>query len=131
MEDLLFFNKIDFDLTHLDYRFLIDSFIFNKKFNMIYCFDLDGTLCNTDENNYEGSTPKKDRIKKVNELYDKGHTILVDTARGSVSGKNYFFFTLNQLKSWGLKFHTLRTGVKIGADVFVDDKGISDLNFFK
>ncbi len=98
---------------------------------MIYCFDLDGKLCNTEGNNYSESTPKKDRIAVVNKLYDQGHTILVDTARGSVSGKNYFFFTLNQLKSWGLKFHTLRTGTKIGADVFNDDKGISDLNFFK
>ena len=98
---------------------------------MIYCFDLDGTLCNTEGNNYSESTPKKDRIAVVNKLYDQGHTILVDTARGSVSGKNYFFFTLNQLKSWGLKFHTLRTGTKIAADVFIDDKGISDLNFFK
>ena len=98
---------------------------------MIYCFDLDGTLCNTEGNNYSESTPKKDRIAVVNKLYEQGHTILVDTARGSVSGKNYFFFTLNQLKSWGLKFHTLRTGTKIGADVFIDDKGISDLNFFK
>ena len=98
---------------------------------MIYCFDLDGTLCNTEGNNYSESTPKKDRIAVVNKLYDQGHTILVDTARGSVSVKNYFFFTLNQLKSWGLKFHTLRTGTKIGADVFIDDKGISDLNFFK
>ena len=98
---------------------------------MVYCFDLDGTLCDTEGNNYSESTPKTDRIAFVNKLYEQGHTILVDTARGSVSGKNYFFFTLNQLKSWGLKFHTLRTGTKIGADVFVDDKGISDLNFFK
>ena len=98
---------------------------------MVYCFDLNGTLCNTEGNNYPESTPKKDRIAVVNQLYEEGHTILVDTARGSVSGKNYFFFTLNQLKSWGLKFHTLRTGTKIGADIFVDDKGISDLNFFK
>ena len=33
---------------------------------MVYCFDLDGTLCNTDGNNYKDSTPKKDRIKIVN-----------------------------------------------------------------
>ena len=38
---------------------------------------------------------------------------------------------INQLKEFGLKFHTLRTGVKYGADLFVDDKGISDNNFFK
>ena len=98
---------------------------------MVYCFDLDGTLCNTDGNNYKDSTPKKERIKIVNTLYEDGHTILIDTARGCVSGKNYFFFTMEQLKSWGVKFHTLRTGVKFGADVFVDDKGVKDQRFFK
>ena len=98
---------------------------------MVYCFDLDGTLCNTDGNNYKDSTPKKERIKIVNSLYENGHTILIDTARVCVSGKNYFFFTMDQLKSWGVKFHTLRTGVKFGADIFIDDKGIQDQRFFK
>ena len=98
---------------------------------MVYCFDLDGTLCNTDGNNYKDSTPKKERIEIVNTLYDEGHTILIDTARGCVRGKNYFFFTMEQLKSWGVKFHTLRTGVKFGADIFIDDKGIQDQRFFK
>ena len=98
---------------------------------MVYCFDLDGTLCNTDGNNYKDSTPKKERIKIVNTLYEDGHTILIDTARGCVSGKNYFFLTMEQLKSWGVKFHTLRTGVKFGADIFVDDKGVKDQRFFK
>ena len=98
---------------------------------MVYCFDLDGTLCNTDGNNYKESTPKKERIEIVNTLYEGGHTILIDTARGCVSGKNYFFFTMEQLKSWGVKFHTLRTGVKFGADIFIDDKGIKDQRFFK
>tara|TARA_B100000768_G_scaffold110799_1_gene102729 strand:- start:127 stop:426 length:300 start_codon:yes stop_codon:yes gene_type:complete len=98
---------------------------------MVYCFDLDGTLCNTDGNNYKDSTPKKERIEIVNTLYEDGHTILIDTARGCVSGKNYFFFTMEQLKSWGVKFHTLRSGVKFGADIFIDDKGIKDQRFFK
>ena len=40
-------------------------------------------------------------------------------------------FTVNQLKSWGVKFHTVRTGTKIGADIFVDDKGIQDKRFFQ
>ena len=98
---------------------------------MVYCFDLDGTLFNTDGNNYADSTPKIERIEIVNNLYDAGHTILIDNARGCVSGKNYFFFTMEQLKSWGVKFHTLRTGVKFGADIFIDDKEISDERFFK
>ena len=37
---------------------------------------------------------------------------------------------MDQLKSWGVKFHTLRTGVKFGADLFIDDKGINDESFF-
>ena len=97
---------------------------------MIYCFDLDSTLCNTQGSNYESSTPITERIEAVNKLYDEGHIIIVDTARGSNSGKNWWSFTVQQLKSWGLKFHTLRTGVKFAADVFVDDKGFNDKVFF-
>ena len=98
---------------------------------MIYCLDLDGTLCNTDGNKYSDSKPKKNRIEFVNKLFDEGHTRIIDTARGSLSGKNYFFFTFNQLKSWGVKFHTIRSGTKIGADIFTDDKGVQDKRFFQ
>ena len=37
---------------------------------MVYCFDLDGTLCNTDGNNYKDSTPKEEIIEIVSTLYD-------------------------------------------------------------
>ena len=96
----------------------------------IILFDLDNTLCNTEGNYYEAATPKQDRIDYVNKLYDNGHTIIIDTARGCVSGRNWFYFTVEQLKGWGVKFHTLRTGVKFGADIFVDDKGFNDKVFF-
>ena len=86
---------------------------------MIYCFDLDNTLCNTVESDYDKATPILSRIKKVNELYDQGHTIIIETARGNISGKNHYYYTIEQLKNWGLKFHSLRTGVKFNADVFV------------
>ena len=98
---------------------------------MIYVFDLHGTLCNTKGTIYEEATPMTDRIARVNKLYDEGHTIIIDTARGCGSGKNWFYFTVEQLKGWGVKFHTLRTGVKFGADVFVDDKGFNDTTFFE
>ena len=61
---------------------------------MVYCFDFDETLCNTDGNNYSDSTPKKERIELVNKLYKDGNIIIIDIARGSVSGKNYFFLRL-------------------------------------
>lgn len=103
---------------------------------MIYCFDLDETLCNwvkTDQypnGRAEDCTPIPERIAKVNKLYDEGHTIILDTARGSRTGKDHFASTEKQLAEWGLKYHQLRTGVKFYADVYVDDRGISDKDFF-
>ena len=103
---------------------------------MIYCFDLDNTLCDTKKErvagewDYMGAPPFMDRIAHVNELYDQGHTIVVETARGSGSGIDWYDETKTQLEGWGLKFHKLRTGVKFPADIFVDDKGISDIEFF-
>lgn len=97
---------------------------------MIYCFDLDNTLCLTKSNIYEESKPIKERIETVNRLYEEGNTIIIDTARGCVSGKNWWYFTVEQLKRWGVKFHTLRTGIKFGADIFVDDRAFNDKDFF-
>jgi hypothetical protein len=97
---------------------------------MIYCFDLDNTLCTTEGSNYSQSIPIVNRISQVNKLYDEGHTIIIDTARGSLSGRNHFEYTVEQLKSWGLKFHHLRAGVKFNADFYIDDKGTSDKQFF-
>ena len=63
-----------------------------------YVFDLDNTLCKTDGSNYIDSTPYVDRIKKVNMLHDQGHIIIIETARGCVSGKKWFTQTMDQLK---------------------------------
>ena len=47
-----------------------------------FCFDLDGVICNlVNNNNYKLATPIKRNIKKINELYDRGHYILIFTAR--------------------------------------------------
>jgi hypothetical protein len=103
---------------------------------MIYCFDLDETLCNwhiTPEfpnGRAQDCTPKKDRIEQVNNLYDEGNTIIIETARGSRTGIDQFLMTKNQLEEWGVKYHQLRTGVKFYADVYVDDRGINDKDFF-
>ena len=53
--------------------------------------------------NYQNSTPKKDRIKLVNKLFDEGHTIYIDSARGSGTGEYWTQKTHEQLKKWGLK----------------------------
>jgi hypothetical protein len=96
---------------------------------MIYCFDLDGTLCTNTNGNYESAEPFYDRINVVNGLYENGDTILIDTARGSTTGINWYNFTESQLLKWGVKFHTLRTGIKFNFDLLIDDKSVND-NFF-
>ncbi len=104
----------------------------NKK---ILVFDLDKTLCNTPEDKmgapiYKESTPIKGRIDKVNKLYEQGNKIIIDTARGSTSGIDYYDLTFNQLNKWKLKFHILRTGLKFPSDFYIDDKAINHKDFF-
>ena len=97
---------------------------------MIYVFDLDGTLAHTSGRDYAGATPITARIAHVNALFDAGHTILIDSARGTVTGIDWTETTKGQLHAWGVKFHAIRTGVKFYGDVYVDDKGISDKEYF-
>ena len=102
---------------------------------MIYCFDLDSTLCTTVKNKhghkeYKLAEPLLERIKKVNELYDDGHIIKIDTARGAESGIDWTELTKQQLAQWGVKYHLLRLGKKLNADQYIDDKGLSDKQFF-
>ena len=96
-----------------------------------FCFDLDDTLCKTNGCDYNNSQPYKDRISLVNKLYDQGHTIFIDSARGSGTGTYWTSKTKEQLDSWGLKYHRLRCGHKFAADIYVDDKGFNSKNYFK
>lgn len=104
---------------------------------MHYVFDLDGTLCHSSSNDYSKCEPIVDRIKTVNDLHDQGHHITVLTARGMgrfgndryLAEEIFMDLTIRQLKSWGLKYDELLMGKPFG-DVYVDDKGISDAEFF-
>ena len=99
---------------------------------MKYCFDLDGTLCDTpsdpDGHNvrYWDAEPFPYMIDQVNRLYDEGNKIIIMTARGRGSGKNWTELTREQLDRWGIKYHELEPMFhKPTADLFVDDKGIN------
>jgi len=96
-----------------------------------YCFDLDDTLCITNGMDYEDSKPIKERINKVNNLYNEGNTILIDSARGTKTGICWTKKTKKQLKTWGLKYHLLRCGSKFAADLYIDDKGVNTREWFK
>ena len=93
---------------------------------MRYVFDIDGTLTLPDPTkDYEKAIPDKESISEVNRLYDAGHTITIFTARGASSGKDWHTLTVQQLKVWGVKYHTLLDTGKPSWDVFVDDKALN------
>ena len=94
-----------------------------------YCFDLDGTLCTNTEGAYADAEPFLDRIQKVNELFESGNHIYIFTARGTVTGIDWRSLTEEQLKKWGVKHHELQLG-KPFAHVYIDDRGMSDKEFF-
>ena len=93
-----------------------------------YCFDLDETLCRTSETDYFNSKPLVERVKTVNRLFAEGHTIIILTARGSLSGKDFSELTRDQLDSWGVSYHSLHFG-KPAADYYIDDKAVNSEEF--
>ena len=97
---------------------------------MIIYVDLDNTLCHTEGTKYQTSTPIQSRIDKINRLYSKNR-IVIYTARGSGSGIDYTELTKSQLESWGVQYHELSVGKKPVFDLLIDDKAISDKEFFQ
>jgi hypothetical protein len=88
---------------------------------LIYCFDIDGTLCSNTDGGYPDAKPFTDRIAVVNALYDAGHKIKLFTARGSTTSIDWRDLTEQQMRTWGVKYHELILG-KPEADIFIDDK---------
>ena len=97
---------------------------------MRWCFDLDNTLVRTQGSDYENSTPIEAAIKKVQEYKRNGDHIIIMTAPGSGSKKDWREFTEKQLLEFGIPFDQLIVGLKPGGvDVFVDDKAINALDW--
>ncbi len=82
--------------------------------------DIDGTIC-TEEKTFERplAKPLPLSVEKINELYDKGHTIVFWTARGW----EQFKITKDWLDKHGFKYHQLLMGKPI-ASIFIDDRAI-------
>lgn len=92
---------------------------------MIYCFDIDGTVCHTEGEDYENAVPNWDVIERIKKLHDDGHTVHFMTARGSGTGKDWRTLTVEQLTEWGLEWERLSVGYKPPADVYVDDRAVN------
>jgi hypothetical protein len=103
-----------------------------------YVFDIDGTLCTNTHGDYSKAVPFVERIQRVNDLFDQGNYIIVYTARGMGSSGNnaeiakvkWESLTREQLSAWGVKYHLLLLG-KPSGDLYIDDKAVSDSDFFR
>jgi hypothetical protein len=105
-----------------------------------YVIDIDGTICTNGtcaSCKYEDSMPKLERIAVINKLYDEGNIIKYFTARGmgryeddaEKAHQKFYNLTKLQLEIWGCKYHELILG-KPSGDVYIDDKGVNDNDFF-
>ena len=93
---------------------------------MIYCFDIDGTICTLrSQSDYELAKPFTEIICLINQLYESGNEIKMFTARGCTSGIDHTDLTIKQLEEWGVKYHELIMNKKPHYDLLVDDKAVN------
>ena len=93
---------------------------------MIIYIDIDNTIFDTNTTNYHDSKPNLYLINIANDLYRNGHTIIYWTARGSVTGINWYELTKKQLDESGVLYHELKMG-KPAYDLLIDDKSVNNL----
>lgn len=96
--------------------------ILEEPNDKLIAVDLDGTLSEgecwseTDE-----PKPIQPMIDFVNSLYKKGAHIVIYTARFP----NMYQMTLAWLIKHGVLFHGINMRVKIGADLYIEDKALN------
>ena len=63
-------------------------------------------------------------------LSEQGHSITIWTARGCVSGTDYYRMTEQQLEDWGVKYTDLQVGNKPHFDMYICDKSYNSETYF-
>ena len=96
---------------------------------MKYMIDIDGTICNNTNGDYQSAVPFLDRIAHFNKLFDEGHEIHYWTARGGNSGVDWTITTRQQFANWQVK-HTSLSMNKPSYDIWIDDKAFNVENYF-
>tara|TARA_Y100000768_G_scaffold370840_1_gene336994 strand:+ start:150 stop:455 length:306 start_codon:yes stop_codon:yes gene_type:complete len=89
--------------------------------------DIDNTICRSYKNKYDEwdyslSKPRFTQIAKINKLFEDGNKIVYWTARGSLTGINWYDLTKSQLDSWNCKYHEISVGEKPPYDLLICDK---------
>lgn len=88
-----------------------------------WVIEIDGIIC-SQELNCENARPYINRIKFINELYDKGHTIVYFTTRTTEMSE----VTKNQFEKWGIKYSQLIFDKPL-ADYYITNK-IFDIGLY-
>ncbi|MCR8539426.1 MAG: hypothetical protein JJ848_003625 [Prochlorococcus marinus CUG1439] len=89
------------------------------------CFDIDGVLFSrSKENDYSDIYPNHGAIKLLQSLHSNGYRIILHTARGSKTGKDWSDITEDQLRSFSIPYDELLFG-KPGSDFYIDDRSIT------
>lgn len=94
-----------------------------------FLIDIDGTLCTKGHNGkYTLAQPIVDNIKIVQELHEKGHEIVLFTARANAVSEskreNIKILTRMQMEDWGVKYSHIEWE-KPESDYIIDDKCIT------
>ncbi len=122
-------NNLDIDTE--DDLALTAQLINTVSGHQTFCIDIDGVIAITpDTSDYNKSSPNFDNIQKINKLYRYGNKIILFTARGSATGKDWFSLTQQQMKDWGVMYHELKMG-KPAANFYLDDHALTLNNFIQ
>jgi len=126
------FGKVSADIdNYFDYPLAygaLDQLEVKKKIKngqeVEICCDIDGVLFSrTSNNQYDAAYPNIGIINLLISLKNKGCKLVLHTARGSKTGKDWEEVTKKQLAKYNIPFDHLRFG-KPGSDFYIDDKSV-------
>lgn len=112
----------NFDIDTEEEFLIAENYLKVREGNNRYVFDIDGVIALfRSDLAYGQAEPNIELINIINHLYSWGNYIVLFTARGYVTKKDWRVLTEKQLQSWGVKYHELHFG-KPNADYYIDDK---------
>lgn len=104
-------------------------------YNRTVVCDIDDTISFTTSRDWKNAKPNLPLIKKLNDLYDNGWTIIYATARGSIScetrekaREKYEPIILEWFKRWNVKYSKLSFMKELGM-YYIDDKSVKPDEF--
>ena len=99
---------------------------------MKYYFGIDNVICTTENDNYNEAIPLKERIEKINNLFDEGDEIYYISSRESEgeNGVKNTLLTHTQFEEWKCKYTKIYLTNSIEG-TYVDNRNMTPDTFFK